>query len=154
MPTEKVIPAKPGFNRGSLRVETHDGLNVILLESLIYHARNGESFTIPLGTTSDGPSIPLWAQLFIRATVCWLPGVFHDGLYRILRLPRAQCDALLLESMQVMGIPAMDAEIIFHVVRLFGAHAYRADGRLRDRLNHVRFAFQLIKIKHKHRQKI
>jgi hypothetical protein len=53
--------------------------------------------------------------------------VIHDWLYRCHLFPRAICDAVLLEAMQLCGVGWISRQIIYRNVRAFGWAAWAAE---------------------------
>ncbi len=119
-----------GFDKNAINVRTGDGHNITLLEDLTYTAASGEVFTVPIGSTSDGASVPreLW-NIFPPFGPYWLAAVFHDWLYRFSSVAKDRCDSLLLEAMLSLGVPQIDARTIYDAVKLFGAGSFNADRR-------------------------
>lgn len=116
-----------GFDKAQVDIESGDGEHVVLLEPLTYTSRDGESITIPIGTTSDGASTP---RIFWRALPpfgpYWRPAILHDYLYQSGRFVRSKCDALLREAMLSCGVSGFTAWVIYTGVRMGGWVAYNA----------------------------
>lgn len=132
---------KPGFQQTTVAVRTGDGLNDTLLESLNYVRRDGSLIRAPVGGTTDGLSVPRCAQNIVPASgmSSWMAGVMHDSGYRDqletwsdtaqdwipAKYSREQCDELLLEAMELQGVPWLKRKTIYRAVRLFGGRSYR-----------------------------
>ena len=82
--------------------------------------------TVPDGTRTDFASIPrpLWSLIGHPAGRYAQAAVLHDYLYRSGRLPRARCDALFLEAMEVLGVPWLQRCLMWAGVRVGGFMAY------------------------------
>lgn len=118
----------PGFSTLSIKVETSDGRNVIVLEPFDFVDSKGNKYTVPAGTTSDGASTPrlLWREL-PPFGVYWLAAVFHDWLFRDTKFPEHQCNALLLEAMVSLNVPLLERQAIFEGVSLGGWASFAED---------------------------
>jgi len=81
--------------------------------------------TVPAGFVTDLASIPrlFWNILppFGKYTEA---AVVHDWVYRNHLFPRAICDAILLEAMQLCGVNWISRQIIYRNVRAFGWAAW------------------------------
>lgn len=119
------------FAKTTVRGETSDGRNITTLEPIVYTARSGEVITIPAGTTSDGASTPrqIW-NLIPPFGTYWLATVLHDYLYRIDKRPKAECDDLLLEAMESLGVDWILRNAIYEGVHLGGFHAFAEDRKV------------------------
>lgn len=117
-----------GFTKKTLMVETEDGRNFTLLEPLIYIAKDGEVYTVPIGCTTDGASTPpaLWPTIAPFGKY-WLAAVLHDWAYRYSTLDKQHCDWLLKEAMVSLDVDALLADTIYEGVNLGGWKAYRDD---------------------------
>lgn len=114
-----------------------DGRFWKLTQPMIYHARDGRTFIVPVGASTDGASTPaIIASLLPPTGDYWQSAVLHDAAYRNdLKLPdgtkadlsKDDCDALLKEAMELSGVESMILETIYEGVRIGGASAYRAD---------------------------
>lgn len=131
---------KAGFENMPFRVATTDGRGVTLLADVYYTARSGQRFCLPAGATSDGASTPREAwPLLPPFGEYWPAAVLHDTAYRnSLRvwdggawaraaLGKAECDALLLEAMETLGVAAVERETIYEGVVIGGKAAFEAD---------------------------
>jgi len=116
------------FKNKSLKVESVDGRNFTLLEPLVYEARNGEVITIPVGAATDGASTPqaMWNVLPPFGKY-WMAAVLHDGLYRLMKQPKARCDDLLLEAMLSLGVDEREAGIIYAGIKVGGWASFEED---------------------------
>lgn len=121
------------FKQRTLKVETHDGHNITLLEPLVYVTEAGETITIPAGAESDGASTPqvIWNQLPPFGTY-WLATVLHDFLYRLSSKTQLECDDLLFEAMCSLGVSKFAREAIYAGVRVGGKGAFDQDRREQD----------------------
>ncbi len=115
-----------------------DGRDWKLTKPIVYSARNGQTYVVPRGASTDGASTPaIIASILPPTGDYWLAAVLHDAAYRndlrlvdgITRadLSKDDCDDLLLEAMELTGVDPIVAETIFQGVQLGGSSAYRAD---------------------------
>ena len=116
------------FQQTPMKVETDDGRYVTLLQPYNYLCRSGELITIPAGTTSDGASTPpaLWVTIPPFGKY-WKAAVLHDYLYRITKRPKAECDSILLEAMESLGVNEIEAHAIYEGVHLGGEISFEED---------------------------
>lgn len=90
---------------------------------------SGEWVYVPAGYLTDGASVP---RIFWNVIPPWgkygQAAVVHDILCEYLsttregmpnRITRARCDAILLEAMTVLGVPACKRQMIYQPVSLF-----------------------------------
>jgi len=134
-----------GFSKTTLDNRTSDGHNIMLLEDLVYVTKAGDILCMPTGTVSDGASTPraIW-QVIPPFGPYWLATVFHDGGYRntilkinldgtrsVVTLTRDQCDDLLLEGMESLGVSLLLREAIYEGVHLGGEIAFDDDRRVK-----------------------
>jgi hypothetical protein len=122
----------PRILKDGLLIRTTDGRNVTLAEQVTFTRPaevGGQTIVVPAGTTSDGASIPqaAWSAGFAPFGPWWLACVCHDWLYRNTRRPREECDLILWEGMEALGVPITHAKIIYNAVREFGRAAFDAD---------------------------
>jgi hypothetical protein len=121
------------FTVTNFKVATSDGRNFVLLEPVDYFTDihcHLEQIVLPAGTESDGASIPpeCWALPgFQPFGTHWRSAYVHDYLYRHTNWSREDCDAVLLEAMQNLGVDALHAAAIYRAVREFGQSAFDRD---------------------------
>ena len=126
------------FTCATLKVETADGRNFSLLESVRYWTfihGHPELIVMPEGTTSDGGSIPqeCWSLPgFAPFGMLWKAYYLHDFLYQgkdpiLWTWPRLDCDRILMEAMENAGAGGLHREAIYRCVREFGQEAFDAD---------------------------
>jgi hypothetical protein len=123
-----------GFQSQDLCVRTADGLNCYLTEEIVYIAKDGAVLKLPVGTYSNGASTPreMWSVLPPFGKY-WMAAFLHDGAYdnmlqiqqpngafTVARLPKSQCDALLFEAMDSLGVTQEEKAAIYKAVDLFG----------------------------------
>ena len=128
-----------GFQQDTLEVRTRNGLDDVLIDELVYLAKDGQLYRAPVGGTTDGFSVPRCLQNIIPATGGdWFSAVLHDSAYRgQLQVcngvwvkaitSKDRCDRLLLEAMESQGVGLM-RYVIYFAVRLFGWAAFKKDG--------------------------
>ena len=123
--------SKPGFqlsNPDGLLIRTLDGENVVLCEPLVFIRKSGVAIVLPIGSRSDGPSIPKFCHAIVsKYGPQWLAGVLHDGAYRLLQLPKDECDLLILEALELQGVSWVERKVIYDAVRGFGQSAFDED---------------------------
>lgn len=115
---------------------TSNGRNFRTLDLITYICKNGERIEIPIGTLTDGASIPqeFW-NILPPFGVYWLACVLHDFLYNSHPKPaemddesyRRWCDTTLLEAMESLNVPFIIRITIYEGVRYGGQHAYTED---------------------------
>jgi len=132
MPDEKpvVAPVSPkGFaSLPAFRRVSYLKKNAILLEDLVYVTVSGEKIIVPSGFETDFASIPeLFWNLpgFDSDGPAAVPAILHDFLYSChgygpYYKTRYECDRLLLEAMQLVGMSRVNCQLIYWNVRLFG----------------------------------
>lgn len=116
------------FSTDTLKVETADGLNMVLLESFTYTRSDGKTITVPVGTTSDGASTPniIWPT-FPPFGLYWKAAFLHDYLYRDTGEEKEFCDDTFLEAMESLGVSGIVAHTMYEGVSLLGWHAFSED---------------------------
>lgn len=117
-----------GFSKPTLKCETSDGRMFTLLEPLVYTAKSGEVIIVPVGATTDGASTPkvIWNIIPPFGTY-WLAAVLHDYLYRVTKRLKNECDSLLLEAMESMGVDLVLREAIYEGVHFGGQVSFDED---------------------------
>ena len=130
----------PCFQNLPFRVATLDGRNFTLLADVYYLARDGARYRLPIGAASDGASTPpeVW-PLLPPFGPYWPAAYLHDTAYRNTllawngttwvpaALPKAQCDNLLLEAMEILGVDLIQRRTIYEAVVLAGTPAFHQD---------------------------
>src|SRR5271169_1824090 len=109
------------FSVSSLKVESSDGENFILLEGFTYTRPNGDVIQVPSGAQSDGASTPkvIW-DIIPPFGLYWMPAYLHDYLYRETQLPKDVCDTIFYEAMVDTKTPEFEREIIYKAVSIAG----------------------------------
>ncbi|MGA2160527.1 MAG: DUF1353 domain-containing protein [Dehalococcoidia bacterium] len=120
-----------GFVDAFISTTSGDGRIFTLLAPLVYVTKNGEVVTVPAGTPTDGASTPagLWVTIPPFGKY-WLAAILHDYLYRFTSRPKDECDNLLLEAMESLGVDEIEAHTIYEGVHLFGQAAFDEDRRV------------------------
>ena len=132
---------KAGFQNTTLNVRTSDGLCDTLLEPLVFIRRSGEAVRAPVGSSTDGWSVPRCLRNFMpAASGDWFAAVLHDSAYRNQMQTRSYdgswltsaygqywSDKLLLEAMHAQGIGLVKRYAIYWCVRAFGHTAFAED---------------------------
>lgn len=113
------FPSDPLMRRSIQRA--HGRPVYVLMERLVYVARNGWTHMIEPGTTTDWNSVPRWATWVVpvddKAGLCAL---LHDELLtdRSHGMTRAQLDETFREALLLVGVPAWRAWAMWGAVRL------------------------------------
>jgi hypothetical protein len=110
----------------------------ILGDPLVAEVEGGERIVVPVGFTTDGASVPGWAQ----AITGWDPwadpqrwaGVVHDWLYTQRGVAKAHADDVFRALLASEGANPVRREAMYLAVRLFGGAAYRQDQAAGPRL--------------------
>lgn len=113
------------FNPAEFPVKTIDGRNFTLLEDIVCN----DGTILPKGASSDGASSPryLWPLIAPFGTY-WREAFMHDILYRVLCLPKTECDSKFYQAMLVSpNISKADAFALYSAVRFFGTGSYSDD---------------------------
>jgi len=129
-----------GFPSKIAFVATQDGRNVKLLKPIFYHSASGAVYVIPEGAVSDGASSPREIWSFIPPFgEYWLAALLHDSSYQDTllvvgesgmskaSLTKEQCDLLIKEAMESLGVDAGTVEKVYLGVSLCGWRAFRQD---------------------------
>ncbi|HZV33857.1 MAG TPA: DUF1353 domain-containing protein, partial [Verrucomicrobiae bacterium] len=110
------------------KVSSKDGRNFVLLESFTFVTKAGETITVPAGSESDGASTPkpIWNVLPPFGTY-WPAAYLHDYLYRYTQRPKSECDSLLNEAMESLGVIEDERIAIYEGVNFGGQLAFDHD---------------------------
>jgi len=77
---------------------------VFLVEPLTWTRPDGSQYTVSPGTTSDGPSFPLFLQPFLPSRIENIEaGILHDKLCRDPEIPLQWADAEFRQALQALG---------------------------------------------------
>lgn len=103
-----------------------------LLAGLVYQSDvAGMTITAPKDMLTDFASVPRFPPLTFA--LCGDMGhpaaVIHDSLYTSQVLPRPMADDVLLEALQVCGVPAWKARAMWAAVRVAGGSHWKAPGQ-------------------------
>jgi hypothetical protein len=107
-----------------LILEYVDGRTWIVNQEFVYHiggSESGMAIVVPAGFPTDFASIPrvFWRVLPPTGTY-GKAAVVHDFLYKSQAGTREWADAVFLEAMDVLGVPAWKKIVMYRAVRLFG----------------------------------
>jgi hypothetical protein len=128
-----------GFQSPYFSVATADGHNFFLLENAIYISKNGTTYILPKGATSDGASTPqaLWSTGLAPFGTYWKAAYLHDCAYRnTLLLADGKTPAnlsfedsnnLLKEAMELSGDGDLTIFNIYEGVALGGKSSFDND---------------------------
>lgn len=118
----------PGFHELPLKVSSSDGRNFVLLAPFSFVTKAGDIITVPIGAESDGASTPRGTWNVLPPFGKYWPAAFlHDFLYRYTTLPKAECDNLLNEAMESLGVEEVERIAIYEGVHLGGQTAFDQD---------------------------
>lgn len=120
-----------------LIMEPHDdGCTWELIEPFTYDVGElggDDSITVPKCFRTDFASVP---RVFWRVFPPWgkygKAAVLHDYLYAVQDRPRAECDKIFLEAMEVLAVSWISRHTIYHAVRLGGWLAWRGHKKLKE----------------------
>lgn len=131
-----------GFQNKIATVMTQDGRHCTIVDPISFVAKDGRTYLIPRGATTDGTSTPpeIWFSLPPFGDY-WLAAVLHDCGYQNTllmvneegtaevkaALTRDQCDDLFKEAMESLGVPAWTVDKIYFGVHEFGWRAFKED---------------------------
>jgi hypothetical protein len=106
-----------------------DDLRWRLVRPLVYSItgaiRGVRSITVPAGFVTDFASIPrVFWRLILPTGTHREAAVLHDWLYFCGDRHRAVADAIFLEAMQSLGVPAWRRWAMYYAVRLGGFAAW------------------------------
>lgn len=122
-----------GFHT-DLIVKDIDGDTWLLMQPLIYEAKNGTRYTVNAGVTTDLASIPRFFWRFYPKSGPWNEAaVLHDCRYTEQDVTRAEADALFLEAMEWLNVKPSTRRIFYYGVRVGG---WKAWGDYADRKAH------------------
>ena len=100
-----------------------DGRNMILVTELRYTDPKGEVWVAPVGSVTDGASIPryLWALMggpfegqYRNASV------LHDAAYEKKNRTWQDCDRMFYYAMRCSGVNAVEAKTMYYALFKFG----------------------------------
>ncbi len=113
--------------------ESYDGHHQVLARAFTYVTSNGVALLVPVGTTTDGASVPqaFW-DVLPPFGLYWPATVLHDYLYRNAdglhsHMSRQDCDDLLLEAMISLQVGLVTRTTIYEGVRLGGSWSFEED---------------------------
>jgi hypothetical protein len=128
------------FQNLPFKVSTLDGRNFALLSDVFYISKDGTRYCMIAGSESDGASTPQAVWNLIPPFGKYWPAAFlHDCAYRnTLRiwdglnwvqagLEKDECDSLLKEAMESLGVNPVELETIYEAVSIAGRAAFYKD---------------------------
>jgi hypothetical protein len=98
----------------------------VVMEDFGYLRKDGSYQHVPKYFITDLASIPWLAEPMFNSTDSRLPGIVHDASYCFNQQPKAWCDSMLYEMLQVTGAPLIQSHLIYAGVRVGGASRYAA----------------------------
>jgi hypothetical protein len=110
----------------------------ILGDPLIVEVGDGERIEVPVGFTTDGASVPRWAQ----KVTGWDPwddpqrwaGVVHDWLYSQPGVSKSRADSIFRALLASEGTSRWKRDAMYAAVVAAGWSAYRRDQRRGPRI--------------------
>jgi uncharacterized protein DUF1353 len=132
------------FPKDALVVCPQSRSNWILVEQFEFRGTllgREVAITVPPRFITDFASIPWPLSLFAPkwGEYGWA-AVIHDYLYWEQAYSRPDADAIFLEAMRRSKVSLLRREIIYAAVRLFGAHVWQTNSRLKKRNSEARMA--------------
>ncbi|MGC1513549.1 MAG: DUF1353 domain-containing protein [Acidimicrobiales bacterium] len=110
-------------------VEAGDDRFWILGEPLVVLVNGNERINVPVGYTTDGASVPVWAQRLTGWGRWEDPqrwgGIVHDWMYTQPATPKAHADNVFRAVLKSEGTPRYKREIMWAAVVVGGGPAYR-----------------------------
>lgn len=114
----------PGFGNHAL-VRAIDGIRFRVMETLVYTARDGRVFMVPVGFVTDFASSRVWRWNLLPARAAYSEAaVLHDYLYSTGDVGRADADLLFHESLEFSGVGSFTRWKAYRAVRMFGWKAW------------------------------
>lgn len=98
----------------------------VVMDDFGYLREDGSYQHVPKYFITDLASIPWLAEPMFDRTDSRLPGIVHDASYCFNQQPKAWCDSLLYEMLEVTGAPLIQSHLIYAGVRVGGASRYAA----------------------------
>lgn len=96
----------------------------------------GTTFTVPIGFYTDFASVPRIGIIYaMLGDTAHQPAVVHDWLYYSALVTRKMADDVLLEAMNVIGVPAWRRLPIYWGVRMGGWYAWNDHRKKGDSSN-------------------
>jgi hypothetical protein len=128
------------FQNLPLKVESFDGRNFDIVSNLYFTSSDGTKYCVPCGAKTDGASTPRagWS-LIPPFGKYWPAAVLHDSAYQNTlliwncanwvkaNLTKDQCDLLLKEAMQTLGVNELELELIYKAVVYGGERSFEED---------------------------
>jgi hypothetical protein len=143
------------FQNLPFKVSSVDGRNFVLLADVFYLSAGGRRYCLPAGASSDGASTPreVW-PLLPPFGQYWPAAYLHDAAYRNTllvwngfplapgqagrtdlpsggwvraALPKVNCDALLLEALESLGVGLVERRTIYEGVVAGGTGSFDRD---------------------------
>lgn len=104
---------------------------VTLSPMTFFSAARQHEYTVPAGTETDGPSIPVLLAPLIGGTPGLRAAVLHDYLIRSGDVPRETADELFREALHASGVDPNAADTMYRAVATWTA-SLRPDLTPRD----------------------
>jgi hypothetical protein len=117
-----------GFNRPFVTEDLPGGQEVWKVAvGFFFRDKRGKKHYVPLGTITDGASIPKFLWLILghpRDTDIGQAAAVHDVLYRNGELTRKRCDEILIEGMECLGASWAKRQAVYYGLRVGGWKAW------------------------------
>lgn len=139
-----MTPAPLGIfrTRADLLFRTSDGRNLAHEEPAEFILEDGERYQVPIGSTTDGISMPegeAYALCLPYIERGFRAGDLHDSAYRDYlqrwdgqawvqaHLPKPMCDLLFLSALHALALPPLVCEAFYQGVKLGGQSSFDQD---------------------------
>jgi hypothetical protein len=85
----------------------------------------GVAYAVPAGFSTNMASIPRIFWNILPPTGKYAKAaILHDWLYTVGKLPRKECDQILLDGMKSLTVESWKRHLMYYSVRLFGKSHY------------------------------
>jgi hypothetical protein len=138
-----------GFKSETVKVETSDGFNLMLLEDLVFARKDGTVIRNRAGSYIDGMSAPQITKIIPwMSDLCkkaFRPAGAHDGAFRgtldvltpkgdwmpipLPLMDEQWCNELIKECMESVGCTAYEVLVVFEALQAAGKRAFTDDRR-------------------------
>lgn len=97
-----------------------------ILEAPLQYVSDIQNVTVPTGFITDFASVPRIPFVYdTLANMAQRAATVHDYLYSTCVVPRDVADKILLEAMEISGVPWLKRRAIYLGVRIGGASHYK-----------------------------
>mgnify|MGYP000309542540 CR=1 FL=1 len=110
-----------------IKIERISASRWVTLDDLVFEIHDFASITVPMGTDTDGTSVPRFARSLVSI---WgnnsEAAVMHDYLYQMKVVPRIIADSLFMVALFVSDVKQITTYTMFFAVRFFGKKAWNS----------------------------